>query len=487
MAIKAPRNYAKAEGKLSSGRQPSGNVAKQLEVNAKIPPKFAPIMQEHCRLKIVYGGRGSGKSWSAARALLLMGQMYPLRILCCREFQSSIAESVYELLVQQIYLLGLQDFYMIEKNSIYGKAITYVDPEDGIEKEKQTVFIFSGIATNITKIKSMEGINIAIIEEAHAISKYSLDVLLPTIRSETYVPGGWGKRQAEVWAVLNPESPDDEIWKRWLAEPENNDDDVLTVKMNYYDNPWCPQVILKEAEKLKKRNPEEYNWIYEGFPLRHLEGVVYANELRQADREGRLTNVPHDSTAGVSVFFDLGMADMMVLWFVQKCGQEIHLIDYYENRSMPLGHYLKVISEKPYAVDKYFLPHDAKQRELGTGMSIEEQIRAKGKNVSIVQKLDLVDGINATREVFPSMWFDKAKCADGIKSLRNYHFTKAEGGGFNNTPKHDKWSHAADALRYVATSLRAITPKEKKARKYSKDQERFRFFGPTLSTGWMAT
>ena len=144
---------------------------------AKFNPKLKFLFKP-CRYKVLYGGRGSGKSWAMARALLIKGAQQPLRVLCVREVQNSIAESVHKLLSQQIEQLGLQSFYEIQNTTIFSKI-------------NGTEFIFEGIKHNITKIKSMEGIDVCWAEEAEAISDNSWDVLIPTIRKN-------GDRKAHV-------------------------------------------------------------------------------------------------------------------------------------------------------------------------------------------------------------------------------------------------------------------------------------------------
>ena len=139
-------------------------------INAQFPAK-TKFLFKPCRYKVLYGGRGSGKSWAMARALLLLATQKTLRVLCVREVQNSIAESVHKLLSQQIEILGLQQFFEIQNTTIFSRI-------NGSE------FIFEGIKHNVTKIKSMEGIDICWVEEAQSITKQSIDILTPTIRKE---------------------------------------------------------------------------------------------------------------------------------------------------------------------------------------------------------------------------------------------------------------------------------------------------------------
>ena len=435
-----------------------------LDIAATFPPKLKPLFKPR-RYKIVYGGRGGAKSWSFARALLILGKLKPLRILCAREFMASIRDSVHMLLCDQIVELGLSDFYDIEQRSIIGK--------------NGTTFTFAGLKSNVSQIKSYEGIDIVWVEEADNVSAGSWRTLRPTIR----------KKGSEIWLSFNPKFSDDPTYKLFIVQPP---DDAFICKMDFRDNPWFPDTLLEELEQLKANNYEEYLHVYEGECVRFIEGAIYLNELRQAEDDGRICNVPYDATAAVQVFLDIGYADATAMWFAQKVGFETHVIDYYENTRQPLDHYLKHIADKPYPVNHIWLPHDARAKQLGTGRSVEELVRAKGHHVSIVPNLSIADGINALRTTFPTMYFDAQRCADGLQALRHYRFEVVGNGddqdqdtpfakaGFKNLPVHNRWSHGADAARYLAIALKP--PKAKSLSKY-RDYRRTHI---GADTSWMA-
>ena len=166
----------------------------QIDVAAEFPPKLAGLFEPH-RYKVLYGGRGGAKSWSIARALLLLGQQEEHRILCCREFMQSLQDSVWRLLCDQIFELGLGSFYEVNKGFIRGA--------------NNTEFRFAGIRSNVSQVKSFEGVTLCWCEEAANISKYSWDVLIPTIRR----PG------SEIWISMNPELETDDSYKRWILNP----------------------------------------------------------------------------------------------------------------------------------------------------------------------------------------------------------------------------------------------------------------------------
>lgn len=218
---------------------------------------FAPY-----RYKGAYGGRGSAKSWSFAKALLILGVKSPVRILCAREIQKSIKQSVHKLLSDQIQALGLGYFYEILETEIRGK--------------NGTEFSFSGLATHtIDSIKSFEGCDYCWVEEAHAVSKRSWDVLIPTIR----------KPNSEIWLTFNPELESDETYQRFVANPPT---DSKIVHMNYNDNPWFPDVLEQERLHCENTNKKEYNNIWLGLCKPAAEGAIYFDEVQKCEEDKRI-------------------------------------------------------------------------------------------------------------------------------------------------------------------------------------------------------
>jgi phage terminase large subunit len=349
-------------------------------------------------------------------------------VLCAREFQNSINESVHHLLQAQIEALGLQAFYEIQNNAIKGA--------NGSE------FVFSGIKNNPTKIKSYEGVDRVWVEEAQSVSKSSWEVLIPTIRKEG----------SEIWLTFNPELATDETYRRFVIDPP---DDAVVAKVNWSDNPWFSKTTLpKERDELKRKDPDAYQNIWEGNCRVALEGAIYARELRQAQEDGRIRSVPYDASKQVHTFWDLGWADNTSVWFAQNVNNELRLIDYYSNNQLPIQHYVGVVQNKGYLYGIDWLPHDARAKEVGSGRSVEEIMLAAGRKVQIVSKLSITDGINAARTVFNRCYFDEQKCADGLQALRHYRYdVDPDTKEFSLKPLHDYSSHAADAFRYFAVSI----------------------------------
>jgi phage terminase large subunit len=395
--------------------------------NAEFPEKLEFLFKPK-RYKVLYGGRGGAKSWGIARALLILGRQSPLRILCAREIQKSIADSVHKLLSDQIPQLGLDGFYQVTNNSIRGL--------------NGTEFIFAGLKTNINSIKSYEGCDRVWVEEAQAVSKSSWEILIPTIRK----PG------SEIWISFNPELATDETYRRFVLMQR---DDAAVVKINWSDNPFFPDVLRAEKDHLQSKDPDAYEHVWEGMCKQVVEGAIYRNELLAADKEGRILRVPYDPTKPVDTFWDLGYADNTSIWFAQAIGFEFRLIDFVNGSQQGLQYYLKVLQEKGYVYGRDYLPHDARAMQLGSERSIEEQIRATGRNVSIVPRLSVEDGIAAARAIFPKCYFDAERCADGLQALRHYRYEQDEKlQTLKKAPLHDWASHPADAFRYFAVAIK---------------------------------
>lgn len=357
-----------------------------------------------------------------------MGGQRPLRILCAREFQSSIADSVHKLLSDQIYELGLDGQYTVEKSTIY--------------HANGTEFRFAGIRTNIGAIKSFEGIDICWVEEAVNVSRMSWMTLIPTIR----------KAGSEIWVSFNPELESDETYQRFVIRPPS---DSVVIKVGWEDNPWFPDTLRLEMEDLKERSIDDYLHIYGGGCKHALEGAVFAKELRDAETGDRITSVPWTQAKPVDTFWDLGKRDMCSIWFAQVVGFEFRVIDFYENCGQVLSHYIKVLQEKPYAYGDHWLPHDAEHDLLASERTIAQQMRAQFSKVRVIPRTAKVTQIESARAVFGQCWFDRDKTENGIQHLRHYQFEiNKESGQRGKEPLHDEHSHAADAFMGLGMGLR---------------------------------
>jgi phage terminase large subunit len=416
--------------------------------NAEFPIKLQCLF-EKSRYKVLYGGRGGAKSWGVARALLIKAAKEPLRILCAREFMTSMKDSVHKLLCDQIISLGLISFYEITQNSIKGK--------NGSE------FSFVGLKNNVANVKSYEGVDICWVEEAQTVSRTSWNVLIPTIRKEA----------SEIWVTFNPELETDETYQRFVASPP---DDCKVVKINWSDNPWFPETLRLEKDALKSRDPQAYNVVWEGLCRQTVDGAIFAKEMQLAELDGRITKVAYDPMKPVHAVFDLGWADSTAIWFVQFIGMETRLIRYIEDSQQTISHYLATMQTYGYIYDTLWLPHDAQNKTLASnGKSIEEIVRAAGYKTRVIERTPILDSINAARTTFRNCWFDRENCHDGLQCLRHYRYeVDPETGQFGRMPLHDQYSHGADAFRYIGLMVN-----EPKARRKQQPQ------GYAQAYGWM--
>ena len=395
---------------------------------ASFPEKLEFLFEPH-RYKVAHGGRGGAKSWGFARALLIEGARRPLRVLCARETQKSIADSVHRLLSDQVVQLGLQGIY-----SVQAATITAVNG---------TEFIFAGLRHNVNNIKSVEACDIVWVEEAQNVSKDSWEVLIPTIR----------KAGSEIWVTFNPDLETDDTYKRFVLSPPPG---AFVRQINYQDNPWFPEVLRVEMEHLRATNQRAYEHVYEGACKSAVEGAIYAEEIAQAEQEGRITSVSCDRTQPVQTFWDLGFGDTTAIWFAQPVAGWYNVIDYLENRGKTLEWYLIQMQSRGYMYGTDWIPWDGlRPQRLGSGRAIEELMRGAGRNVRMVTMLPVHEGINAARTIFPQCRFDAGKCADGLQGLRHYQWgSVASSGAERRQPLHDWASHPADAFRYLATALK---------------------------------
>jgi phage terminase large subunit len=199
---------------------------------------------------------------------------------------------------------------------------------------------------------------------------------------------------------------------------------------------------------------QEYECSFEAAVI----GAYYGRLMADAERDGRITGVSYDPMSPVWTAWDLGVGDPTAIWWAQRCGREIHIIDYYEASGVDLGHFVREINNRPYTYGGHILPHDAQAKELGTGKSREDTLRALNLKNMIFLPMDRIeDGINAVRMLIPRCWFDRRKCERGINWLKLYHSKYDEKlQTFQPKPVHDKSSHGADAFRYLAMGIEEL-------------------------------
>lgn len=401
----------------------------QLEIEISKEFKVLFDLDKDLRHIVLYGGRASGKSTSVALSLLILGMNKKLRILCTREVQNSIADSVHKLLSDLISKYKLNT-WEVQKDIIRNK-------QTGSE------IFFKGLHNNSQSIKSIEGIDIVWIEEAQSVSADSINTLVPTIRKA-------GSRL--IW-TFNRLTENDPVWELIVKKA---DDRTFVQKINSDAiESLLSKEIIEEREKMRLDNPEMYEHVWLGEPMTSKTGSVFGKQLAQARSDGRITKVPYDASTGVYTAWDLGIGDSTVIWFFQTVGNEIHFIDHYEGSNEDLGHYISYIQNKPYQYTTHFLPHDSKARELQTGMTRVEFFNNHGiYNIEVLRPTNFSLGQDdidlVARPKFSLCWFDEEKCQRGLECLRAYHYEYDNKNKLlRNKPEHDWSSHSSSAFIYA--------------------------------------
>jgi phage terminase large subunit len=424
---------------VAKGRQIL-NCLSGIEINIGIMteitiPSAFKFLRNPKRYKVLYGGRGGAKSHAIARTLLVIGMERPLRIICAREIQKSIKDSVHALLSDIIRAHDLTYFYEVQETIIKGR--------------NGTEFKFRGLKHNVTDMKSLEGADICWIEEAENVSNGSYEVLVPTIRKE----------KSEIWVSFNTKNISDPTYQRFIVKA---DEDTIVKKVSWRDNPFFPEVLNKERLKLFKDDPEAYQHIWEGEPDTRRSGAVYAKQIAKAREEGRVCRVPYDPGSEVFTVWDLGFGDATTIWWLQFVGRELRWLDYYENYHELLPHYAEVIKNKPYHYMRrgHFLPHDGDSGNI-RGAAPSAQLQALGVQTTTFERAGNEDVIRGQRELLSTVLgysvFDEVGTRDGLFHLERYHFEwDSDRNVFKKKPEHDEHSHAADAARSVGLVVEKI-------------------------------
>ncbi len=421
------------------------------ELTVKFPKIFKPL-DEPYRYKVMYGGRGSAKSWTVARKLILKCTEKPLLILCTRELQKSIKQSVHRLLRGQIELLGLKSFFTITDTSIKG--------DNGSE------FIFLGVKHNTEEIKSTEGVDICWIEEGHSLTEDSWDIIDPTIRKEG----------SEIWVTFNTRFKFDHIYKMFVvdAPPENS----WVRRINHSDNPYFTEVLKNQMLQAKENNYEKFLHIWEGELKQLATGAIFGKQITELKKAGRLTYVPIQKSCEVHSFNDIGKNDPCAWWFMQQVGKEYRFIDYYENRFEDVDHYVRVVKALGYNYGLHWMPHDTDHDRLGMIRNIKEQFEDGGiKPIEIVDRVtDKNIGIQLARDAMNTSWFHSnvdtnpiqecegfiewlpegwqtraQRMEQGWERLCNYRYKYNDDDDiYQQKPHHDRASNGSDAYMQFA-------------------------------------
>lgn len=412
---------------------------RSLSVVAQFPSVMKPLFKA-IRYKVLYGGRGGTKSWNIARALLTLGMMRPLRILCAREVMNTIKQSVHQLLQDQIEMLGYQGFYDVKENEFVGRNGTQI--------------IFTGLRSiTSANIKSFEGADICWVEEGQAVTKKSWNVLIPTIRKEG----------SEIWVSFNPELDTDDTYVRFVV---NTPPDAWVQEVSYKDNPWRTKVLESERLHMKRTDPEEYKNIWLGKPKMVVAGAIYAREVQALIESHRFRSVPYDPALKVHAIWDLGWNDQTAILLVQRMLSEVRIIGYLEDSFMTLAEWVKVLKALPYVWGYDWLPHDAEHHTQQTGKKTITIIRNLGRNCKSITRGQVEPGIRVARMMFPRLYIDNTHEMDGtmhvgagrlLECLKRYRRSVPTSTDEPASPVHDQYSHGADTIRQLAQVVDEIT------------------------------
>jgi hypothetical protein len=287
-----------------------------------------------------------------------------------------------------------------------------------------------------------------------------------------------------VWdQVVRPALSDRQGWAIWIGTPFGQNH-FYELYQEAGRLPGWTQALYRASETgvipaheltlaQEQMSADAYAQEYECSWYAAVPGAYYAEEFRRLEAEGRITAVPYDPSLPTCTAWDLGHNDANAIWWLQPAGREVRVIDYYENHSLPLPHYLQIVREKPYLYDhaklsppltrtsyeRHFGPHDLEQHEYSTGKTRYGVALEQGFKFTILPRGTLEDGIAATRQLLGRCVFDRERCQQGLEALRQYHREWDEAARvFRTTPKHDHASNGADAFRYAAVGLAPPPP-----------------------------
>jgi phage terminase large subunit len=408
----------------------------EIDLDIPVAEVFEPLILP-ARYKGAWGGRGSGKShFFAGLAVFRCAQTKGTRILCVREVQKSLRDSAKRLIEDKIAEFQVPGFEVLDKfiRTPGGGQIDFVGMQDHTAES----------------IKSLEGYDVAWVEEARSLSPTSLRLLRPTIRK----PG------SELWFSWNPKHKTDPVDA--LLRGSELPPDAVVVNANWNNNPWFPNELEAERQFDLINSPDQYAHVWNGDYAAVTDGAYFASALTQAKAEGRIGNVSPDPLMTFRAFWDIGgtgaKADACSIWIAQFIGREVRVLDYYEAQGQPLATHVNWLRANGYGSALCVLPHDGAQSDKVFSVSYESALRDAGFSVEVVPNQGrgaAAERIEAVRRLMPSVWFSAEKTAHGRDALGHYHEKRDEKRGIGLGPEHDWSSHGADAFGLMAVSYQA--------------------------------
>lgn len=402
-------------------------------IRLEVPRKLKPLLSPK-RYKGAYGGRGGAKSHFFAEQVIIECYRKTTRIVCIREVQNSIKDSVKQLLSDKITKLDLDSAFEVLEGEIRCKL-------------NGSLIIFKGMQSyNADNIKSLEAYDIAWVEEAQTLSQHSLDLLRPTIRKE----------DSEIWFSWNPRHKTDPVDVFFRKHPHP---DAISVEINWRDNPWFPAVLKKEMDHDFQSDSDKAEHIWNGqYGSSH--GAILSRWVSHAEREGRINErVKFDPQGSpVEISSDIGFRDTTSWWFWQRKIGGFSLFDYVGDNGLDADDWCEVLTDKlsEIGIDrkklgKIWLPHDARAKTFQSKhSSVERFIHFFGPDkLGIVEQSKKQDQISAARKVINKCEFNSLKCDAGLDGLRAWEFEwNEELNVFGREPVHNWASHPSDAFAY---------------------------------------
>lgn len=392
----------------------------------QIPGAFRDLFSTGWRDAAYYGGRGGAKSHSVAAALVIQAAQSPMRIVCAREIQDSLKDSVKQLIEDKISDYGLQDHFEALK--------------DETRCKNGGKFVYKGVWRNPDALKSLEGADVLWGEEANRFSARSIRLIRPTMRKP-------GSRMIWTW---NPEFDHDPI-DRLFRGPGGPPPNSIVREVSHKDNPWFAGTPLQaEMENDYRVDPTTAEHVWGGGYVQAIDGAYYSAALSKVREDGRITSLAKDPVLRVRAYWDLGYNDATAIWVCQFVGKEIRVLDYIEGRSQPIAYYVEQLRSRGWGDAIMGLPHDGTHQRLTATGSAEELLRAAGFEVRVTSNQGrgaALLRVEASRRLFPTIWFnDTADVASGMKALAAYHERRDEKRNIGLGPMHDWASDPADAF-----------------------------------------
>lgn len=394
--------------------------------DVQIPKAFRELFTEGWRDAAFFGGRGGAKSHSVAGALVIQAAASPMRIVCAREIQESLKDSVKQLIEDKIDDFGLSDHF---------EAL-----RDETRAKNGGKFVYKGMWRNPDALKSLEGADVFWGEEANRFSGRSIRLIRPTLRKP-------GSRMVWTWNPEFDHDPIDKIFRGPAGAPPNS----IVREVSWRDNPWFGDSPLQaEMEHDYRVDPSNAEHVWGGQYISAIEGAYYAAQLAKVREDGRVSSLARDPILRVRAYWDLGRRDATAIWIAQFVGREIRVLDYLEGRGQELSYYIGQLRSHGWGDALCGLPHDGKHVTLIATGSAEEQLRAAGFEVQVTPNQGpgaALDRVEASRRLFPRIWFnDTPDVAGGMKALAAYHERRDETRNVGLGPEHDWASDPADAF-----------------------------------------